>query len=316
MTDQKRGDVVIAETIAVVEGQESFFYLGASLRSTCSVRAPGTVRDDLRRPALPRRGRLVRRARRTPRRGAARSGRSRRTLVVVTSDHGEALGEHGEDVHGYFVYESTLRVPLVLRGPGVTPGTRFTGVARTVDLFPTIVEIAGLAARPPSSGRSFAPALRGGAVSDEPSFAESLVPLLHYGWSDLRAVRDGRWKYILAPRPELYDLDRDPGELRNLVEGEPDRARAHARGPRGASSSGAESCADGYRRRGSPARAPREAWGARLREPSWFAEDVDAPVPIRRTTCRNTSRSALSCNTGSLPFAPIVRQKRWTTSGI
>ena len=149
-----------------------------------------------------------------------------RTLVVVTSDHGEALGEHGEDVHGYFVYESTLRVPLVLRGPGVTPGTRFDRRGAHGRSFPTIVEIAGLAARPPSSGRSLAPALRGGAVSDEPSFAESLVPLLHYGWSDLRAVRDGRWKYILAPRPELYDLDRDPGELRNLVESEPNRARA------------------------------------------------------------------------------------------
>ena len=81
-------------------------------------------------------------------RRCAEQARSISTLVVVTSDHGEALGEHGEDVHGYFVYESTLRVPLVLRGPGVTPGTRFTGVARTVDLFPTIVEIAGLAARP------------------------------------------------------------------------------------------------------------------------------------------------------------------------
>ena len=74
------------------------------------------------------------------------AGTSRRHARVVTSDHGEALGEHGEDVHGYFVYEATLRVPLVIRGPGVKPGTRIAGVARTVDLFPTIVEMAGLAA--------------------------------------------------------------------------------------------------------------------------------------------------------------------------
>ena len=156
------------------------------------------------------------------------------TLLIVTSDHGEALGEHGEDVHGYFVYEATLRVPLVLRGPSVKPGTRIEGVARTIDLFPTIVEMARLGGESPgTSGRSLAPALRGpdstaaaGQRKDEASFAESLTPLLQYGWSDLRAVRDGRWKYILAPKPELYDLDRDPGELRNLVDAEPARARA------------------------------------------------------------------------------------------
>jgi len=77
-----------------------------------------------------------------------------------------------------------------------------------------------------SSGRSLAPPLRGEQLTDEPAFAESLVPLLHYGWSDLRSVRDGRWKYILAPRPELYDLDSDPGELRNLAGEQETRARA------------------------------------------------------------------------------------------
>src|SRR5262249_17575811 len=74
---------------------------------------------------------------------------------------------------------------------------------------------------PHVSGRSVAPALRGTPLSDEPAFAESLVPLVHYGWSDLRSVRDGRWKYILAPRAELYDLDRDPGQLVNPAEREP-----------------------------------------------------------------------------------------------
>jgi choline-sulfatase len=155
------------------------------------------------------------------------TGRLDDTLLVVTSDHGEALGEHGEDVHGYFVYEATLRVPLIIRGPGVKAGTRLEGVARTIDLFSTIVELARLGGDPPvTSGRSLAPALAGQRVSEEASFGESLMPLLQYGWSDLRAVRDGRWKYILAPKPELYDLDRDPGELRNLVDAEPARARA------------------------------------------------------------------------------------------
>jgi len=148
------------------------------------------------------------------------------TLVIVTSDHGEGLGEHGEDVHGYFVYETTLHVPLIMNGPGVKPGTKIDPVVRSVDLFPTILEMAGVAGAPATSGRSVAAALRGTRLDDEPSFAESLVPLVHYGWSDLRTVRDGRWKYILAPKAELFDLDRDPGELTNLVEAEPARARA------------------------------------------------------------------------------------------
>src|SRR4029079_13634812 len=89
------------------------------------------------------------------------------TLIVLTSDHGEALGEHGEDVHGYFVYEATMRVPLVIRGPGVKAGTRVEGLARTVDLFPTVLELMGVGGGQASSGRSFAPALRGERVTDE-----------------------------------------------------------------------------------------------------------------------------------------------------
>lgn len=149
------------------------------------------------------------------------------TLLVVTSDHGEGLEEHGEAVHGFFVYETTLRVPLVLRGPGVTAGTKMSTVARTIDLVPTVMDLLALgAARPKASGRSLAEALRGAALDDEPSFAESLVPLVHYGWSDLRALRIGRWKYILAPRPELYDLESDPGERHNLHQEQSARARA------------------------------------------------------------------------------------------
>lgn len=151
------------------------------------------------------------------------------TLVIVTSDHGEGLGEHGENVHGYFVYETTLRVPLIVRGPGVKAGTRLGVTARAVDLFPTVLDLIGIA-RPTGaklSGRSLADAMRGRAApAEEPSFAESLTPLIHYGWSDLRALRDGRWKYVLAPRPELYDLARDPSEAHNLADAEPARARA------------------------------------------------------------------------------------------
>jgi len=164
----------------------------------------------------------------------SRSGIRDQTLVVLTSDHGEGLGDHHEPVHGFFVYESTLRVPLIMRGPGIVPGTRIPVVARSVDLFPTVLELMGVATPPPRpparalAGRSLAAVLHGRSktVDEEPSFAESLTPRIHYGWSDLQSVREGRWKYILAPRPELYDLARDPGELTNLVDAEPARARA------------------------------------------------------------------------------------------
>ena len=161
----------------------------------------------------------------------AETGRREDTLLVVTADHGEGLDEHGEAVHGFFVYETTLHVPLIVRGPRVTPGARVDGVTRSIDVMPTVLDLLGLAdATPAVSGRSIAPALTGKALTDEPTFAESLTPLIHYGWSDLRALRDGRWKYILAPRPELYDLDRDPGELKNLADEEPKRARAYRSG--------------------------------------------------------------------------------------
>jgi arylsulfatase A-like enzyme len=158
-----------------------------------------------------------------------------RTLVVLTSDHGEGLSEHEEPVHGFFVYETTLRVPLVVRGPGVAAGAKVPVVFRSIDLFPTVLDLAGVAAPqtgPPRPGRTLAASLRGnsGKVDEQPAFAESLTPKIHYGWSDLRSIRDGRWKYILAPRPELYDLAADPGERTNLAETSAARARALRRG--------------------------------------------------------------------------------------
>jgi arylsulfatase A-like enzyme/Flp pilus assembly protein TadD len=158
-----------------------------------------------------------------------RSGRRDETLLVVTSDHGEGLGEHGEALHGYFTYESTLSVPLLFRGPGIRPGREIEVTVGTVDLFPTILDVLGVS--PPGglelTGRSLAGALLQDADATEaPVYAESLVPLLHFGWSDLRAMRDGRWKYIQAPRPELYDLVEDPGERRNLMGRMDDRSKA------------------------------------------------------------------------------------------
>ncbi len=151
------------------------------------------------------------------------------TLLAVTSDHGEGLGDHGETLHGFFVYETTLHVPLLIAGPGVQPGTEIERVTGLVDLFPTLLDL--MAVPVPATDRpdavSLAPALAGGPEPDEsPLYAESLVALLHFGWSDLRVARQGRWKYIQAPRPELYDLETDPGEIDNLLtRGRPAEAR-------------------------------------------------------------------------------------------
>ena len=159
----------------------------------------------------------------------ARLGLRDEALLLVTSDHGEGLGDHGESLHGFFAYQSTLRVPFLVRGPGIAPGTRLGVTARLVDVFPTVLDLLGVAAPPGagSDGRSLAPALRDGKpLAEAATYAESLVPLLHFGWSDLRVAREGRWKYVQAPRPELYDLAADPGERENLLDAQPARARA------------------------------------------------------------------------------------------
>ncbi|HEX9188283.1 MAG TPA: sulfatase, partial [Vicinamibacteria bacterium] len=142
-----------------------------------------------------------------------------RTLLVVTSDHGEGLGDHGEEEHMLFVYDSTLRVPLVFSWPGRLPaGARVRGQFRSVDLLATILDLASVPA-PPTSGTSRKAALReGGRIPANESYAESLYAQLHFGFAPLRALRGDGWKLIDVPRPELYRISEDPGEMRNLVD--------------------------------------------------------------------------------------------------
>lgn len=149
------------------------------------------------------------------------------TLVVVVADHGESLGEHGEDTHGILVYDATIKVPLLMRWPAaIRPGTRHAGLVSTVDLVPTILDLAGLPPLRSAQGTSFAAAAGGGAVPPrDPVYAEATYAERVFGWSPLFALRGVDRKFIDAPRPEWYDLAADPGETRNLAAARPDAAQ-------------------------------------------------------------------------------------------
>ncbi len=141
------------------------------------------------------------------------------SLVVLLSDHGEGLEEHGEDVHGYFVYESTIRVPLIVHWPAGSTSflAKVDEPVRLLDVAPTILDFAGIPAPPEFQGRSLMELLRpDGSKTPRDIYSETLYPHMHFGCSALQALRSGRYKYIDAPRPELYDLTADPGEIRNI----------------------------------------------------------------------------------------------------
>ena len=149
-----------------------------------------------------------------------------RVAIIVTSDHGESLGEHGEATHGYFIYESTVHVPLIIK----LPRSRFAGKridvpATLVDLAPTMLGLSGYSGSGVSEfdGIDLVPVIKGSSTI-RPIYAESYYARLNLGWSELRSVRVGPWKYIQAPVAELYELDRDPMESNNVLPLEQARA--------------------------------------------------------------------------------------------
>jgi Flp pilus assembly protein TadD len=141
------------------------------------------------------------------------------TLFIVTADHGEAFGEHGEIAHSLFIYDTTLRVPLIIAGPGV-PAGRVDDVVSVVDLAPTAARLLGTGPFD-ADGIDLSAALSGGTMAARALYAESFAPLLDFGWSPLRSLREQGWKLIDAPRPELYQVSDDPAESRDraLAEG-------------------------------------------------------------------------------------------------
>ncbi|HSL20643.1 MAG TPA: sulfatase-like hydrolase/transferase [Vicinamibacterales bacterium] len=146
-------------------------------------------------------------------------GALERTIVIAVGDHGEALGEHGEEDHGVFLYEGVLRIPWIVRLPNAErAGAVVSEQVRSIDLTPTVLDLAGVPPTTRYDGESVAAVMRGQSRRDPPaSYADSHYPELHFGWSMLRALRVGEWKYIDAPRPELYDLRTDRAESRNVV---------------------------------------------------------------------------------------------------
>ncbi len=151
-----------------------------------------------------------------------------RTLVIVMGDHGEGLFDHGEETHGIFLYEDTLRIPLIIAGPGVPAGETITPQARSIDIFPTVTEFLGLPLPPGIQGVSLWPLLRHGRpqVGKGSNFAylETLYPKTYMGWSELRGIRTNQWKFVLAPHPELYDLEHDAAEKHNVIAQHPAEA--------------------------------------------------------------------------------------------
>ena len=151
--------------------------------------------------------------------------KSDNTLVAVLSDHGESLSDHGEFTHGVFLYDATLRIAFALSGPGVPKNLRVKQQARAVDLAPTLLELMHVKSPEGAQGASLVPTFSGKEETATFSYAESLFSKLNMGWSELRAIRTNRWKYIRAPKPELYDLAADPAETNNVIAAHPTEAQ-------------------------------------------------------------------------------------------
>jgi choline-sulfatase len=144
-----------------------------------------------------------------------RHGMYRYSVIVVVGDHGEGLGEHHEETHGIFLYDSTTHVPLILKLPvGIEAGRQVDAQVRTIDILPTVLDLVNSPAPPGFDGASLRPYFTGPGAPDRVAFGETDYPL-RFGWAPLRSVRADGVKFIEAPQPELYDLQTDPAEMKN-----------------------------------------------------------------------------------------------------
>jgi arylsulfatase A-like enzyme/cytochrome c-type biogenesis protein CcmH/NrfG len=148
-----------------------------------------------------------------------------RSLIMVMSDHGESLGAHGEAMHGIFLYDETIHIPLLFKLPGaVLAGRRVSSRVRLVDVAPTLLSMLSLPLPPTFQGESLVPLMKASpktASTDLPAYAETDYPHRAFGWSALRSLRSGKYLYVRAPRPELYDESEDNSDQRNLASSSP-----------------------------------------------------------------------------------------------
>jgi arylsulfatase A-like enzyme len=141
------------------------------------------------------------------------------TAILIAADHGESLGAHGEDTHGIFLYDETINVPLLLKLPGAQPAAkRVPAKVRLVDIAPTLLEIAAIPVPSQMQGQSLLRIAKASSSPDQPVYSRSDLPQRGFGWSPLESWRAGKYLYIRAPKPELYDLTADPGATRNLAQ--------------------------------------------------------------------------------------------------
>jgi arylsulfatase A-like enzyme/Flp pilus assembly protein TadD len=141
----------------------------------------------------------------------------RNTLIVLSGDHGESLGEHGEKTHGFFIYNATLHVPVIIHLPQDRSARTVKELVSLADLMPTILGELKVDVPPPVQGRSLLPLMTPKKDNDSRNlYAETFLPRLHFNWSELRSVETENYQFIDAPKPELYDLSKDPGETLNL----------------------------------------------------------------------------------------------------
>ena len=150
------------------------------------------------------------------------------TLVVLVGDHGQGLGEHKEMTHGIFLYDATMRVPLLFRYPGLEAGIVPLKPVKTLDIPPTILEMLKIPIPSEWQGESLFPYFYQSHLSPRENpviFLETIFPEANFGWSPLQGIRTRQWKYIKAPRPELYNLQTDPAELTNVIDQYPKQAQ-------------------------------------------------------------------------------------------
>jgi arylsulfatase A-like enzyme/Flp pilus assembly protein TadD len=140
------------------------------------------------------------------------------TLIVLSGDHGESLGEHGEKTHGFFIYNATVHVPVIVHLPDETTARTVGALVNLADIMPTALKELKIPVPQQVQGRNLLPLIRASEEEDKSFslYAETFLPRLHFNWSELRAVETDRYHFIDAPKPELYDLSQDPDETQNL----------------------------------------------------------------------------------------------------